>query len=305
MELVLASLADKVERDRLSHLAWDPRLSPEQFLAREERLRAHPFAQDRMSTWLLRSGERTVSSCETFRMDSRLDGSQGSTYGIASVFTEESLRGNGHASRMLELLHQQLSANDPAAHGSILFSDVGEDIYRRLGYEPRPAIDWMFAPSTRAARTEPVVDDDISELLATAERPDDLFLIWPSAAQIDWHLERERAYSDLIGRPRPIACGARAGRSFGLWASDFKNNRLLIVFFHAEGPAAAEELTRAAQYAAHHASLAEVRMWDHPHLEPFEIKGQKVSRQGELPMLRPYAGFNPENWEWITRALWV
>ena len=71
MRLTKATAAQKIERDRLAHAEWGQRLSVEQFLEREARLRAHAFSREGMTTWLLVDERSAVlSSCETFRMES-------------------------------------------------------------------------------------------------------------------------------------------------------------------------------------------------------------------------------------------
>src|SRR4051812_38592114 len=102
MDLSEATEIEKLERDRICHPTWGPPLAMEDWLRRESRLRAHAWSRRAMRTWLLRGeGGQVLSSCETFAMASRLvrggEERAGRTYGVASVFTEERLRGRGHA----------------------------------------------------------------------------------------------------------------------------------------------------------------------------------------------------------------
>ena len=102
MHLSLATEAQKQQRDRLTHAAWGQTLSVPDFCARELRLRAHPWTAAGMQTWLLTTepggaGE-VLASCETFHNDSFLRGEgstlePGDSWSIASVYTEERLRG--------------------------------------------------------------------------------------------------------------------------------------------------------------------------------------------------------------------
>ena len=57
-----------------------------------------------MTTWLYVDEGQVLSSCETFRMDSFLDGVRGSSFGVASVYTEPALRGRGYAGEMMQVL---------------------------------------------------------------------------------------------------------------------------------------------------------------------------------------------------------
>ena len=145
MELALvADEREKRARDRLTYSAWGERLTVDDFVEREARLRAHPWARAAMATWFLRGDRGAVlSSCETFRMESRLRRAGGAvehgvTFAVASVFTEPSLRGRRLASTMMEQLGRRLAESEPGAdapHAIILYSDVGPAMYQRAGYQ--------------------------------------------------------------------------------------------------------------------------------------------------------------------------
>ena len=94
MLLRRATDEEKRARDRLAHESWGQKLTVAEFVAREERLRAHAWARENMTSWLLLDSkdERILSSCETFDMVSFVDGQRGRTFGVASVYTEPSLR---------------------------------------------------------------------------------------------------------------------------------------------------------------------------------------------------------------------
>src|SRR4051812_33318121 len=92
----------KRDRDRQTHAEWGKALTVEQYLEREQRLRSHPWSRATMTTWFwVDHNGAVLASCETFRMNSSVDGSAGHSYAVASVFTEPSLRGRGHAGRMM------------------------------------------------------------------------------------------------------------------------------------------------------------------------------------------------------------
>lgn len=312
--LILATEQEKLDRDRLTHESWGKGLTAEGYLERESRLREHPWSRDGMASWVFKDDRGAIlASCETFRMESFLPGASeaGRSYGIASVFTEHHLRGRGHASRMMSLVHEQVLERDPEAHACILFSDVGPALYNRSGYVERPAQDRVFEP----AEGDPgegvalVGEADVPEALASIPRPQAGFTIWPTAGQIDWHIERERAYSSVLGRPRPPACGARAGRSTILWAGGFKTNELCILLLHAESPDELHVLLRAARRAARAAGLDRVSCWDYPMPLPWPAGpegGALEARDGAIPMLRPMdPRVSPDTWTVVPRALWV
>lgn len=308
MALMVADAEQREAASRKSYAAWGEGLTLEQFLIREHRLQHHPWALKNMTTWVLAGdapGE-VLASCETFRMTSRLEGTAGATHGVASVFTEPRLRGRGYASRMMALLGAEL-ARDPTAHASILFSDVGEALYARAGYAPRPAVEVTFTPE--GGDPAGAVDRLIEETAVTNEHhslapPAGEFAVWPSDEQLDWHLERERVWAALLGRPRPEAAGARAGKSLALWAANFKWNCLAILLLCASSAVEAAAVVQAARRIAGRARLAAVELWDCPLAG--ELGGTRVRRTHSLPMIRPLdARLTPEAWTFIPRALWI
>jgi GNAT superfamily N-acetyltransferase len=316
--LILATDAQKIERDLLAHEAWGQGLSPEGFAERERRLRGQAWASEVMRTWLLvDEGGAILASCETFRMESVVhpkgagDPALGSTYGVASVFTEPRLRGRGYASGMMSLLPAAILAEDPAAHAIILFSDVGPAIYARVGYVERPAFDWVI----EAEEGDPgegvqlVGEEEIASALSLIPRPAEGFVIWPTAGQVDWHIERERVYASLLGGDRPTGSGARAGGSVALWACNFKSNELFILLLHANGTRELQAIVRSARRTARRAGLSRVRIWEQPVAAPWTAGTagfERRPREGGLPMLKPLdPRVSPEDWAVIPRALWV
>src|SRR5438270_10230819 len=146
MNLVVATAEEKRARDRVAYTAWGELLTTEQYLQREERLCAHPWATETMTCWAWRDGDGAIlSSCETYRMCSAFDGVRGETWAVASVFTEPALRGRGHARAMMDALVAR--ARSAGVQASTLFSDVGAPIYEKSGYVARPADDLVFPPA--------------------------------------------------------------------------------------------------------------------------------------------------------------
>lgn len=317
MHLALATEARKAQRDALTFTAWGRTLTPEAYALREQRLRAHPWARAEMKTWLLCEDGGVLASCETFRTDSflRTGGgapSPGDSFAIASVFTEERLRGRGYATRLMDLVAAELEQASPRVHGALLFSDVGAALYGRSGYRELPAWDWRFAPAEGAPgeRVERLLREaDVAAALARMRRPDADFFLWPSAAQVDWHLERERIYAEALGQPRPEACGATVGASTALWASAGRERELKVLMLDARSAGDAEALLEAARRVAHRAGLERVVAWEEPALAPLLAPipgGTREPRDGSLPMLRPLRPGLPVSPALpVPRALWV
>ena len=308
MNLVLASQEAKVARDRVTHAAWGMRLSVDQYLVREQRLRAHPWAAAGMETWLLvdDAGE-VLASCESFAATSRLRGEDGTSYAIASVYTEPHLRGRGLATSMMDRVAETLSARADT-HSIILFSDVGAPIYERSGYVVVPSFDRVLSAEAGdiAEGVVPFGERDLAACLPAAP-VDQPYVIWPSAAQIDWHLERERIYAELLSRPRCQHVGARAGAGVVVWATDFKNDRLMLLLLVATDARELSVLARSAQRVAASLGLAEVRVWDEPGIATLApTLGTVEPREGGLTMIRSAAkGLVATDLRSVPRALWV
>ncbi len=318
MHLVVANEAQKAERDHLTYAAWGSPLTVEQFLQRELRLRAHPWSQANMRTWLLCDGSgRVLTSCETFRTPSFLRGGDcqyatGDSFIIASVFTETALRGHGHATRLMDVVADALERTEPQAHAAVLYSDVGPRLYGRSGYQEVPAWDWHLPVLSGPAMHKVdalLVDADVPAALARMRRPDVPFYLWPDAAQMDWHLERERIYAELLRRPRPRACGAVVGASTALWAMVARYGELVVLMLDARTEEDAAALLEAARAQAHKAGLAKVVLWEEPDTMPWVARlpdASREARDGSLPMLRPLRQGLPAAADVpFPRALWA
>jgi len=319
VELRPATEEENRRRDAVTFAAWGSPLALEQWYRREALLRAHPWCARGMQSWQLRDGDgRVLSSCETFRMASEVrDGGGeargGHAYGVASVFTEERLRGHGYAVQMLDRVHRRVAAEDPAAQAFILFTEVGARIYERAGYAARAEWDedWVFPPSgaTGPGAAELVPEAELERALARAEPPGDGFLVWPSADQLDWHRERERFYATALGRSRAPGCGAEHPDGIAFWAGNLRSERLYILLLRARTPAAADALVEAARRAAGAAGLGAVHLWKCPMPEgwaPERSSGRAVPRDPALPMIHPLRPeVRPEAWRFIPRGLWI
>jgi GNAT superfamily N-acetyltransferase len=304
MELVIATDEDKQLRDRLAHVAWGSKLTVDQWVVRETRLRAHPWAQQAMTTWLLNDGGETLASCEIFVQDGYVDGVRADVWAVASVFTEERLRKRGHATRLVDLLLERARAAGAVA--STLFSDVGASLYERSGYVAMPAEDLIFPPESGDPASG--VDALLDAIAVLPPPPDEDFVIWPTAAQIDWHLERSRVYGELLARDAGTWVGARAGDAVLYWSADSTNERLLVQLMAATRAHEAEALLRAARRTARQLKLREVRMWAQPWGFPgrADLGGDRVARRGSLPMIAPLVpSLRAQQWRQIPRAVWV
>ncbi|HEX9082957.1 MAG TPA: GNAT family N-acetyltransferase [Holophagaceae bacterium] len=289
MDLELATASLEAELDRATWPVWGGPLSLTDYRFQLNRLRDHPWARERRRAWVLRAdtGE-PAAFCETYGMDSRLNGTPGITLGVGGVFTQPSFRGRGLASELLSSLLHHLAGHPPAPQALLLFSDLGPAPYARAGFQPLPlAIRRWTAPESP--------DTPPATLLSEADLPDDLpwreatFDLRPSKAQLAWQVAREGLILEVAERPRPPFRGARAGNGIALWSVDPREGLTFLVF----RPTTVEEardLLAAARWAARAARLAELSLWDDPegpswHLLPPEDPGRLESAR-VLPMLR-------------------
>jgi predicted N-acetyltransferase YhbS len=77
-----------------------------------------------------------LASAKRYRIDVSVDGRDGWMAGIGAVFTPESRRGQGHATRLIDMLVERERA--AGALMAALFSEIGADFYARLGFRTVP-----------------------------------------------------------------------------------------------------------------------------------------------------------------------
>lgn len=291
-------------RDRATYEAWGGGLSLDGYLQVEGRLRGHPWAREGAAAWQLRSesGE-TLCSCETYRMPSLARGVPGHTYAIASVYTEPHLRRRGHVGALLARLGERLARADARAQAMVLFSDVALETYGKSGFAARPALQLVFpaqAGDPGGGVDALLREDEVPRVLEAMPAPEGAFAIRPTAAQIDWQLERSR--------PGPGACGARLGGAAVLWSADPRKGELLILLLHAPHRAQARALVASARRAAAAAGLERAVLWRSPGDPPWPgaRAEDRLERLRAVPMIRPLdPRIRAEDWDWIPRALWV
>ena len=303
------------ERDRATFEAWGGQLPLARYLAETERLRRHPWSRAEASVWCLcADGGEVLSSCETYRMTSWVgDGlpAPGHSYGVASVYTGRALRRRGHSTELLARLGDRLTREDPAAQALVLFSDVPLRTYEKAGFTARPGFQLVFDPlpgDPRDGVDALLGEDQLTPAWAGIPRPSGRFTLWPVPAQLDWHLERERIFAGLLGRPRPQACGASAGGATALWAADYREGQLTLLLWHTPGAAGAAALLDCARRTARAAGLDRVVLWQTPQDPPLaEARLEdRLAQLDSVPMIRPLdPRVRPEDWDWIPRALWV
>ena len=294
--LTIATPAEQVERDALSVTAWGSGLTVEQFLHREQRLRAHPWAARTLTSWLWRDERGAVlSSCETFLDEAHVGAQVGTAATIASVFTEAKLRARGHAANMLRAVLERLRA-DPSCLAVTLFSEIGTNYYHRLGFWPVPAFDTFFPARADAPGVEWLHAPLPAPHHAAAD--EHTLRLTLSSSRLDWHLERERLYTAALGRTPLSTHGARVGDSTLTWTAYWKTNELQVLSLDVREPEHLAPLLHAASHAAHLAGLPVVRVWETSALPG----GRRVERTDEVAMFLPLCP-GVQAWTQVERGL--
>jgi hypothetical protein len=132
-------------------------------------------------------------------------------------------------------------------------------------------------------------------------------VVWPTAAQLDWHLERTRTVAAIMNKPALPWLGARAGRATIHWSIEWKSERLVVLLLDAATADEGRALVEAARRVAGALGLRDVRLWEEPW--PFAAEalgGEALARKHSLPMVAPLApSLAAAAWTRIPRALWL
>lgn len=304
MRLTVATDSERRARDAVTFGAWGGRLTLEQYLERELQLRGTPWASAVMETWFwLDSKGEVLSSCETFRSDSQVGFARGHSWAIASVFTEAKRRGQGHATALIGALCEELKRR-PKAQTCILFSEVGASLYESSQFHECPSFDWVAPAQDVALQPGATLLTDVP--VAFMKREDTLstgqLKVVASLEQLDWHLARERFYSQALKRAPLTGRGVRVGTVEAVWMEYAKTRELLVLWTNARTEAETAAVLKAGQKVAFDAGLAQVRLWENVPLK--NAVGRRVSRDDELPM---YRSLGPTVSEWVDihRVHWV
>ncbi len=296
----LATEAEKRARDRLTFAAWGAKLGVDEYLAREVRLRAHAWARSAMRTWVLADGREILASLETFSARAFLDRRPIVVELLASVFTEPALRRRGYSTRLVDGLVRHLEA-EARASAVILYSEIGAAQYERSGFvsvrseeHPAPATSDAVAVDRWVREGEVRCADVVPDLPG--------LVVAPTGDQLDWHLERERVYRERLGRPALAAYGCAVGRARGIWAADWKADRLVVLAAIAED--GLDRVMAAAAAVAGEAGLREVSLWATDALVSQSALPTR-RRDHELTMIRPLRPDCSPVLGFVQRGAWV
>lgn len=298
--------AEAAARDALCHAVWGGSLSPAQFIERESRLWQQPFSQRGLRLWLLSQGDAVLASCETYAVTCRTDGKSGLAHGVASVFVEERLRGQGHASALLRGVHAQLQREGSLC--TYLMSEVDPGIYARLGYVERRVRARRYAAQLSAPC--PNVDwlrlDQLDDSLST-DAGDGLSLSI-DADFVRWHIARGAYHAQVQCLPRQIFVGPRVGKTWALCADDPEEGLLRVLVLRSDGdPQALRDVLLAVRHMAAQQGLPTVELWENEGMRHLPFAAADIAQDLDVvPMLRPLSsGIDAHAWQSCERGHWI
>jgi len=133
-------LADEQLRDRIQDATfpiWNEGLTRAAYGKWNAAQMRTAWGRDRLHRLaLVDEDERWLASLKRYRFDARLDDQPIEMVGVGAVFTPPELRGQSYAQRIVEEVLAEETARGVAL--ASLFSEIGADYYRRLGFVPVP-----------------------------------------------------------------------------------------------------------------------------------------------------------------------
>jgi N-acetylglutamate synthase-like GNAT family acetyltransferase len=129
-----------------------------------------PWGRDHLSRMALVDDDgRLLASAKRYAFRARAAGRVVDLAGIGAVFTPVDVRGRGHAAVLLDRLHADAASR--GCEAALLFSEIGEAMYARLGYQTIPARELTLevtrrdgAPATLVRSLEPRDFDHIADI---------------------------------------------------------------------------------------------------------------------------------------------
>lgn len=316
VKIVVATFSEHMQTSRLNGNEWRGPLTIEQYLKREKHLLAQQLTKEgKEVAWILTSsrlpidehGNRAIlASCETIPMQAYVarDGNlkEVLVHGIGSVFTRPEHRGKSYASRMMIELGKKLETyqqrNGDQGLFSVLYSDIGQSFYARLGWKAFPSTHIHLSQFDAATYEQlhkdlPEVSDlttsELQEIPTTEYIKKDLTsasrtnpgrsfaAIAPDMDHFTWHHAREEFVSKALGRSSPTIKGAihRESGIAVVWTRTYAADKSewMLHILHVIVPDSIEEtqatrevlaaLLLRAQLEAHRSEmLAGVEIWD-------------------------------------------
>ena len=112
-----------------------------------------------------------LATLKRYRFDARLDGRDGWMCGLGAVFTPPAQRGRGHARELIERTLERERRD--GGLWAALFSEIGAELYGRLGFQPVPLDEVTVAVKRKGGSPAMLVrageDRDLAALAAMHE----------------------------------------------------------------------------------------------------------------------------------------
>src|SRR4030088_1968707 len=185
---------------------WGGGLAEEAFVAFQRRLASSPEAAGRYRMFGLfpRGGADLLSGVKAYDLAGAFEGAPLRILGIGAVFTPPGLRGRGYAARMLNAALARYG--DEGADAALLFSDIGAEYYRRLGFHALQSAE-CFAeghqlPRSNGYRTAVAAGEAAAMVRLSREAVDVLDAAWTSDGACERLLGGLRDLLVRAGRPR-------------------------------------------------------------------------------------------------------
>ncbi|KAK4574513.1 hypothetical protein LTR86_001354 [Recurvomyces mirabilis] len=218
LHLVVATSKELLQQQHDNSGEWKGALSLEAYLRREEFLLQQQLTKDGgLTPWMLvyqpQNGPRQVlCGCESIKKKALIarNGQVEETvvHGVASVFCPPKYRGRGYAGRMMHDVAKRLKTwqvdEGQISEFSILYSDIGKDIYAARGWQPFPSLHVTLpakvtAPSSSIHLSELCQKDE--QLLRKRLQSHELsgrtaVALLPDFRTLQWHNARE----DFVAR---------------------------------------------------------------------------------------------------------
>lgn len=185
---------EKAEREALypeRATLWHGPRTPAQYLERNRRMDAMPYARTRIQAFALKDDRgRVLSSLDRLLVPMAIEGETKMAGLIASFFTPPELRRHGYGKLLIRGLLEREADRD-----YVLFSEIAPEYYAALGFRPCPRAE---GPPPAAKERIPL-GAFLEEL--TARRLKMPAALVPDPEYVEWHLARFRYFSELENRP--------------------------------------------------------------------------------------------------------
>jgi hypothetical protein len=161
-----------------------------------------PWGRERLHRLaLVDSQRRLLATAKRYRYEAHLDGRDVSIAGLGAVFTPVGQRGHGYAAELIrQLLEQERAAGAVMA---TLFSEIGEEYYRRLDFHAVPIdevrVELVAKTGTPAMLVRAGAERDLPDIAAMHEvrAASARFALRRDVAQIQYAISKKRMFSGL------------------------------------------------------------------------------------------------------------